>query len=77
MKKLVDDRGFRYKLYQHEDGQFELCIPIPKPAPGYDVLHFPDEAEMQEYETHGPDAFDKRIADMKVNYRNYKMNSWR
>lgn len=75
--KLIDDKGFKYRLYEEENGHLILHIPIPEPAPGYTVIHTLTSKEKADYQKKGGEAFDARIQDMKSNFRNYKHSSWR
>ncbi|WP_234109219.1 MULTISPECIES: hypothetical protein [Chryseobacterium] len=75
-KKLVEKKDWNYYVYQ--DGNIILLsVPIPKPAPGFDVLYTLTEAEKENYLRIGIEALENRIEDMKINFSNYKMNSWR
>jgi hypothetical protein len=54
-----------------------LSVPIPKPSPGFDITHILTRLEKEQYLHIGIKALEDRIQDMKVNFSNYKMNSWR
>lgn len=52
-------------------------MPIPKPAPGFDVIYILNEYEKEKYLEIGIKALEERIEDMNVNFYDYQMNSWR
>lgn len=75
-KKLLEKKDWNYYVYKIED-TIELSIPIPKPTPGFDIIYTLSESEKEKYLNEGIKALDERIEDMKTNFSNYKMNSWR
>ena len=60
-----------------EDNNIGLSVPIPKPSPGFDVIYVLTESEKDKYLQTGITALKDRIEDMKVNFYNYQMNSWK
>lgn len=76
IRKLLEKTEWEYYVYEN-DNTIELSVPIPKPAPGFDVIHILNQDEKEEYSRIGITALKGRIEDMKVNFYNYQMNSWR
>ncbi len=75
-KKLLEQKEWEYYVYEEND-TIELSIPIPKPTPGFDIIYTLNASEKEEYLNAGIKALEDRIEDMKINFSNYKMNSWR
>lgn len=75
-KKLLEQKEWEYYVYEEND-TIELSIPIPKPTPGFDIIYTLNTSEKEEYLNTGIKALEDRIEDMKINFLNYKMNSWR
>lgn len=75
-KKLLEQKEWEYYVYEEND-TIELSIPIPKPTPGFDIIYILSTSEKEEYLNTGIKALEDRIEDMKINFSNYKMNSWR
>ncbi|PQA90905.1 hypothetical protein B0A69_19420 [Chryseobacterium shigense] len=75
-EKLPEQKEWEYYIYE-QGHQITLSIPIPKPTPGFDIIYNLNESEMEEYRHAGIKALEDRIEDMKVNFYNYEMNSWR
>lgn len=75
-KKLLEKNDWHYYIYAAGD-TIELSIPIPHPTPGFDIIYTLSESEKEKYLNAGINALEERIKDMKVNFSNYKMNSWR
>ena len=75
-RKLLEQKEWEYYLYEDND-TIELSVPIARPNPGFDVIHILDGTEKEKYLQTGITALENRIADMKVNFYDYKMNSWR
>ncbi len=75
-KKLLEKKDWHYYVYEVED-IIGLSIPIPNPTPGFDIIYTLSEAEKEKYLSEGIKALDERIEDMKTNFSNYKMSSWR
>ena len=75
-KKLLEKKDWHYYVYAVADS-IELSIPIPQPAPGFDISYTLNESEKEAYLNSGIKALEERIEDMKANFSNYKMNSWR
>lgn len=76
IKKLIEKKDWNYYVY--EDGQtILLTVPIPTPAPGFDVLYSLSETEKETYLRNGIQTLESRIGDMNVNYANYEMIAWR
>lgn len=75
-QKLIEEKEWNYYVY--EDGNtILLSVPIPRPTPGFDVLHTLTEYEKEHYLSNGIQSLENRIKDMNTNYSNYKMISWR
>ena len=75
-KKLLEQKEWQYYIYE-EDSRIVLSVPIAKPAPGFDIVYTLNESEKEKYRHIGIKALEDRIEDMKVNFSNYEMNSWR
>ncbi|HCA09394.1 MAG TPA: hypothetical protein DEO71_19625 [Chryseobacterium sp.] len=75
-KKVLEQKEWQYYIYE-EDGRIVLSVPIAKPAPGFDIVYTLNEFEKEKYRHNGIKALEDRIEDMKVNFSNYEMNSWR
>jgi hypothetical protein len=75
-KKLLEQKEWEYYVYEEND-TIELSIPIPKPAHGFDIIYILNDSEKKEYLNTGIKALEDRMEDMKINFSNYKMNSWR
>ncbi len=75
-RKLLELKDWEYYISE-ENGTIELSVPIPKPSPGFDIIHILTRLEKEQYLHIGIQALEDRIEDMKVNFSNYKMNSWR
>lgn len=76
VRKLLEATEWQYYVYENDD-TIELSVPIPKPAPGFDITHTLSQNKKEEYSRIGIAALKGRIEDMKVNFYNYQMNSWR
>ena len=74
--KLVEKKDWNYSIYE-EGNTILLSVTIPKPAPGFNILYTLTKAEKEHYLSAGIKSFENRIEDMKINFSNYKMNSWR
>lgn len=75
-RTLLEKKEWEYYIYEIEDN-IELSIPITKPTPGFDIIYILNECEKEKYLCIGIEALQDRIKDMKTNFSNYKMNSWR
>lgn len=75
-KKLLEQKEWQYYIYE-EDGHITVSVPIARPTPGFDIMYILNESEKEEYLHTGIKALEDRIEDMKVNFSNYEMNSWR
>lgn len=76
IRKLLEAIKWQYYVYE-DDNNIELSVPIPKPTPGFDVTYTLNQNEKEEYLSIGIRALKERIEDMKVNFYNYQMHSWR
>jgi len=76
IKKLLEKKDWHFEIYQ-ENNNITLSVPIPKPAPGFDVIHTLSDYEKEKYLQIGIKALEERIQDMNDNFYNYQMNSWR
>ncbi|MEO4006523.1 hypothetical protein [Flavobacterium sp. CAU 1735] len=76
MKKILEKKEWEYYVFE-ENNNIELSIPIAKPNPGFDIIYTLNESEKENYLNVGIKAIEERIEDMKINFSNYKMNSWR
>jgi len=74
--KLLEKKEWEYYVFE-EDNNIGLSVPIPKPSPGFDVIYVLTESEKDKYLQTGITALKDRIEDMKVNFYNYQMNSWK
>lgn len=75
-RKLLEQKDWNYYLYE-ENNILELSVPISSPSPGFDIIHTLNESEKEKYLQIGIKALEDRIQDMKTNFSDYKMNSWR
>ncbi|PKW30306.1 hypothetical protein [Flavobacterium lindanitolerans] len=75
-KKLIEKKDWHYYVYE-ENNSITLSVPIPKPNPGFDILYTLNESEKEKYVSTGIKSLENRIEDMKTNFSNYEMNSWR
>lgn len=75
-KKLLEKKDWHYYIYE-DNSHMILYVPIGKPAPGFDVVYTLNESEKETYLQKGIKALEERIEDMKGNFLNYEMNSWR
>ncbi|MCS4301039.1 hypothetical protein DRF65_10425 [Chryseobacterium pennae] len=75
-RKLLEKKEWEYYVFE-ENNTIELSVPIPNPIPGFDITYTLSEPEREKYLHTGIKALEERIQDMKVNFSNYKMNSWR
>lgn len=75
-RKLLEEKEWQYSVFE-VGNTIKLSIPIAKPNPGFDILYTLSESEKESYLTIGIKALENRIEDMKVNFSNYEMNSWR
>ena len=75
-KKVLEQKEWQYYMYE-EDSCIILSVPIASPAPGFDIVYTLNESEEEKYRHTGIKALEDRIEDMKVNFSNYEMNSWR
>lgn len=75
-KNLLEKKDWEYYIFE-EDNNIELSVPVPNPSPGFDIIYVLNESEKEMYLHTGIRALEDRIEDMKINFSNYKMNSWR
>ena len=75
-KKVIENKGLEYMVFE-EEGAIEISVSIPKPFPGFDVRYLLNDKEKQQYKTLGIAALQDRMADMRKNYTQYNMISWR
>ncbi|MFC3157988.1 hypothetical protein SAMN05443633_104329 [Chryseobacterium arachidis] len=75
-KKLLEKKDWAYYVYEGNN-MIELSVPIPKPNPGFDVIYILSESEKEKYLKEGIKTLEDRIEDMKINFSNYEMISWR
>lgn len=75
-KKILEKKEWHYYI-DEEDSHITVSVPIGKPAPGFDVMYTLNESEKETYLQIGLKALEERIEDMKMNFSNYEMNSWR
>ncbi|GEM_PF-1867350 len=47
-KKTSRKKDWNYYVYE-DDHTIQLSVPIPKPTPGFDVLHTLNESEKEQY----------------------------
>lgn len=75
-RKLLEEKEWQYSVFE-VGNTIKLSISIAKPNPGFDILYTLSESEKESYLMIGIKALENRIEDMKVNFSNYEMNSWR
>jgi len=75
-RKLLEEKEWEYYIFEEND-TIQLSVPIPNPFPGFDIIYTLNDSEREKYLHTGIKALEERIQDMKVNFSNYTMNSWR
>lgn len=75
-KKLLEKKEWEYSIFE-EHNTIALSVPIANPIPRFDVIYTLNETEKEEYLSTGITSLEKRIEDMKINFSDYEMNSWR
>ncbi|MDR6919764.1 MULTISPECIES: hypothetical protein [Chryseobacterium] len=75
-RKLLEEKEWEYYIFE-ENHTIQLSVPIPNPSPGFDIIYTLNDSEREKYLHTGIKALEERIQDMKVNFSNYTMNSWR
>lgn len=75
-KKILEKKEWEYYIFEN-NGHIEVFIPMAKPTPGFDIMYTLSESEKEKYLQIGIKALEERIEDMRMNFSNYKMNSWR
>lgn len=75
-RKILEEKAWQYTVFE-TGTTIRLSVPIPQPAPGFDVFYTLNAAEKEHYLEAGIQALEDRIADMKVHYTTYEMVSWR
>ncbi len=75
-RKLLEEKEWEYYVFEEND-TIQLSVPIPTPTPGFDIIYTLNDSEREKYLLIGIKALEERIQDMKVNFSDYTMNSWR
>lgn len=75
-RKLLEEKEWEYYVFEEND-TIQLSVPIPTPTPGFDIIYTLNDSEREKYLHTGIKALEERIQDMKVNFSDYTMNSWR
>lgn len=75
-RKLIEKKDWNYYVYE-DSNTILLSVPIPKPSPGFDIFYTLNESEKENYLNIGIKSLENRIEDMKINFSNYEINSWR
>lgn len=75
-RKLIAQKEWTYYVYE-KDNMIELAVPIPAPAPGFDIVYTLSESEKEAYLKTGIQTLQSRIEDMNSNYTAYAMHAWR
>lgn len=75
-KQLIKKQDWDYYLYKI-GCNYELLVPIPNPAPGFDVKHILNTEEKENFINLGIEVLEDRIKDMKENCFSYVMIPWR
>lgn len=75
-RKLLEEKEWEYYVFEEND-TIQLSVPIPTPTPGFDIIYTLNDSEREKYLLTGIKALEERIQDMKVNFSDYTMNSWR
>ena len=73
--KLILKKEWVYYVYQLGD-DYELSVPVPDPAPGFDVVHLLNEAEKRSFLANGISALQSRMDDMNANKDKYECTPW-
>ncbi|WP_224484618.1 hypothetical protein [Robertkochia aurantiaca] len=72
----IEEKAWEYGLFK-VDEKYLIHVPIGSPSPGFDIVHELNTEEIELYNKVGINGLMKRIEDMKVNYYDYEMRSWR
>lgn len=75
-RKLIQKKDWNYYIYEVEC-DYELLVPIPNPAPGFDVKYILSQEEKNNFIASGVVALEDRINDMRKNYVDYTLAPWR
>ena len=74
-KEILEQKPWVYTLFKNRNNNYQLSIPVPSPAPGFDVTY--ELTEIEKLNTIGIESLKDRIKDMIQNPKEYKMNPWR
>lgn len=77
IRSFIEYDPHQYSVAKYPNGEFDLCTSRHDIGIGIDIRYILNEQETLNYFDKGMDEFQARIADMKVNFKNYKVNSWR
>jgi len=75
-KKLLEKKEWEYYVFEQHN-TITLSVPIANPIPGFDINYTLSEPEKEKYLRIGIKSLEKRIEDMKINFSDYEMNSWK
>lgn len=76
-RAIIDYNGFDYSVYKHPSNELELITCRGDIGIGIDISRYLDKSETEEYYTNGIMNFEAVLKEMKSNYSNYKVTSWR
>lgn len=76
-KSTIDYESDLYSIEKHPNGDFELVTFRHDIGIGIDIRHIMNNEETLAYLKNGINEVKERMTDMKENYQNYKVNSWR
>ena len=77
IRSTIEYKSYDYSVAKYPDGVFELVTLRHDVGIGIDILHKLNKTETSDYLNKGINALKERIEDMKKNYNNYKITSWR
>lgn len=76
-RAIIDYNGFEYSVYKYPSNELELVTCRGDVGIGIDIARKLDESETEEYYTNGITNFEDTLKEMKINYSNYRVTSWR
>lgn len=76
-RAIIDYKGYDYSVYKYPSNELELITCRGDIGIGIDIYRRLDKSEIEEYYTNGIMNFEDKLKEMKSNYTNYKVTSWR
>ncbi|NVK10355.1 MAG: hypothetical protein HWD89_14990 [Tenacibaculum sp.] len=75
--ELIEKREWYHYIFKKSNEEYEILVPISEPKPGFDVIYKLTKEELDDYLLNGICTLEDRIQDMRENYLNYMIVSWR